>query len=348
MKNELYKRIGKGLVTPAALAALLIGVALGWGIAILIAPRATIGGVLYQSTSKYQFIDPLLACEVGTENSFPELNPIQRSLSDAVAGDIRTGKATQASVYFRFLKTAHWISVNPDQTYAPASLLKVFVMMAYYKESRDLGDPKLLQKQILFETAVDNPQATDAPGADFPHLVNHQSYSIQEVIKQMIVYSDNDALATLVDNFDPQTSKSLSEMFSDLQIDRPLTSEQEYLMPVEQYAMVFRVLYGSTYLSRSLSEQALSLLSQAQYRGALVSGVPSDVTVSHKFGITTLPATDTAPALHELHDCGIVYYPGQPYLLCIMTQGTDFPALQTMIQDLSRTAYQEVDKMENK
>ena len=42
---------------------------------------------------------------------------------------------------------------------------------------------------------------------------------------------------------------------------------------------------------------------------------------------------------HELHDCGIVYYPEHPYFLCVMTRGGDRPKLAAAIADVSKVAY---------
>jgi len=45
----------------------------------------------------------------------------------------------------------------------------------------------------------------------------------------------------------------------------------------------------------------------------------------------------------QIHDCGIVYYPKNPYILCIMTRGTDFAVQERAIQDLSKFIYNKVD-----
>jgi len=44
----------------------------------------------------------------------------------------------------------------------------------------------------------------------------------------------------------------------------------------------------------------------------------------------------------QLHDCGIVYCPRRPYLLCVMTRGDDFQELTGTIRDLSRLVYSDV------
>jgi beta-lactamase class A len=329
-------------------ATLLIGGIIGWLLPIqspfvqqqVVGAR---GGVLRESSAHYQFIDPLLACDIGTEASFPELSPLKDTLTGQVTKKINNGSAQDISVYVRLLKNAHWIAVNGQDTYAPASLLKVFVMLAYYKSANETDNPSLLQRQVKFEGSR-NP-AQDDTGEIIPHLVSGQYYTIDQVIRQMIVYSDNDALNTLLDNIDPSTLKYFELVFSDLNISPPSTWNEESFdfMSVDQYATVFRVLYGSTYLSERYSEQALDLLSQAHYKGGLVAGVPEGLTVAHKFGITTQATTTTTTQIHQLHDCGIVYYPNNPYLICVMTAGKDFGTLQSSIKDISAAAYQWLD-----
>ena len=340
----------RGALTPSVIitffcTAVVFGI-IGWFIPSPVEVSKYIGGVLLQSSNynNYKYIDPLLTCEIGGEDAFDDLRPFKAALADVIDQAVDKGEAERVSVYFRFLKSAHWFSINPEQTYAPASLLKIFVMMAYYKESRDLNNPNLLNQQVLFK-ASPNPAKDDNPGAVIPHLANDQLYTINDVIKQMIVYSDNDALNTLVDNFDQLTTQNLSEIFSDLQISSPLTDESSYFMSVDQYARVFRVLFNSTYLSRRLSEQALGMLADAQFKLGLVAGVPPETSVAHKFGVASLPATATTPASAELHDCGVVYYPGNPYVLCVMTKGSDFSMLADVIRKISAEAYTQVGKL---
>src|SRR6185436_5295057 len=94
----------------------------------------------------------------------------------------------------------------------------------------------------------------------------------------------------------------------------------------QNYSHLFRALYNGTYLSHDASEKALELLSRTKFSDGIVAGVPKETTVSHKFGERTLSLNTSS--INELHDCGIVYYPGHPYFLCIMTKGTsDFEEL---------------------
>ena len=68
--------------------------------------------------------------------------------------------------------------------------------------------------------------------------------------------------------------------------------------------------------------------------------MPPSIGVVHKFGERSLgPNGETK----QLHDCGIVYYPNHPYLLCIMTRGTSFEPLRKTIAGTSQLFYAELD-----
>jgi beta-lactamase class A len=332
------------LSLPFSIGALLFGLLVGWLLPMQspFSPtqiQSYRGALLRQDDSGYSLIAPLLACDIGSEQAFPEFIPLKAQLTSLVQQKINTGDAQEISIYLRSLKGARWIEINSKQTYAPASLLKVFVMMAYLKEADDSDNPGLLQEKVAFQGSMN--ASNDNPGEIIPHLQNGELYTIEQVIGQMIIYSDNDALNTLVDHFDPQTLKDFEAIFKDLNIPSPVVQGENSLnfMSVDNYAMVFRVLFGSTYLPDRYSEMALELLSQAHYRGGLVAGVPDTLKVAHKFGVATVPVASSTATSNELHDCGIVYYPNHPYLLCVMTDGKNFSGLQDSIEAISRAAY---------
>jgi len=109
--------------------------------------------------------------------------------------------------------------------------------------------------------------------------------------------------------------------------------------------VIFRILYNATYVGRTRAQTTLQLLSQTDFNGGIVAGVGS-TTVSHKFGERSVYAQDASGAQtlqkRELHDCGIVYYPGSPYGLCIMTEGADFAQMEGAIADISTLVYGDV------
>ncbi len=130
-------------------------------------------------------------------------------------------------------------------------------------------------------------------------------------------------------NVDPQ------DTFEYLNVTLPSSG----LLTAKQYGTFFRILFNSSYLDYDDSEKALSLLNDSTFVQGLRAGVPTNVQVAHKFG----ERWDYGNSEKELHDCGIVYYPGHPYLLCVMTQGTNFDDMASAIANISRFVYMQVD-----
>jgi len=161
------------------------------------------------------------------------------------------------------------------------------------------------------------------------------NYSIDEVIYRMIVYSDNDAKDLLLANLD---GRILARTYSDLTVNGPTIIKTDDFITVKDYATFFRVLFNASYLSQNLSEKALKILSETDFKDGLVSGVPPSVKVAHKFGEREFLDRK------QLHDCGIIYYPSHPYLLCVMTRGDNLASLAKNIADISRLVYDEVDR----
>ena len=46
----------------------------------------------------------------------------------------------------------------------------------------------------------------------------------------------------------------------------------------------------------------------------------------------------------QLHDCGIIYHPLKPYLLCVMTRGEKIADLENAIRDISKWIFERVNK----
>ena len=79
---------------------------------------------------------------------------------------------------------------------------------------------------------------------------------------------------------------------------------------------------------------------QSDYRSGIVAGVPDAVPIAHKFGECRREDEQST----QFHDCGSVYHSRTPYLLCVMSRGTDIASLGRKISDISRILYAEVDR----
>ncbi len=321
---------------------LFVGLITGWFLSYLHLSDSSFlrGNILrLDKNNTYKFIDPILACDTGAEELFPEFKPIKSSLQNYINDEVRNGNVRDVSIYLRSMKAGRWFVINGQEKYAPASLLKIFIMVAYYREFEEKKE--VLDKEVIFYRNNDSEKESSFEMES--DLIGGKYYSIGSLIEQMIIYSDNDAMNILIDNFDDKTIEAINSIFSDLNILKPSTSNEKDMdfMSVDSYAMIFRVLFGGTYLSRENSEKALSLLSKSQYKEGIAALISKDISVAHKFGVRTVAGQEGT--YHELHDCGIVYYPDHPYLLCVMTRGDDLSKLQKSIQDISKISYNKLN-----
>jgi len=305
------------------------------------------GGYIYRPRGKaiasqlrlngnYTFINPLLLSDASELKDSREFTSLKSKAQELLEKHKSSGDATQTSLYFRDLNGGRWFGVGENDIYAPASMLKVPTMIAFYKLAET--NPKILSAVVTYKGGAD--ENKDESIKPLKAIEPGKSYTIEELIHYMIAYSDNNARLLLHENIDP---KYLLEVFTDLGIDIPANSDQADFMSPKKYSYFYRILYNGTYLSRTMSEKALSLLSTPDFPQGLEAGVPTDTVVAQKFGERQLADPKSNEIYEkELHDCGIIYYPKSPYLLCVMTKGPDLSRLSSVIADISRLIYAEI------
>jgi beta-lactamase class A len=286
--------------------------------------------------SGYQFIDPLLACNVNNSRTFPEDQSLSNDIQSAINTHITAGDISKAGVYFVDLKNGKWADVDPSSQFYPSSLGKIPIMIAYYEMAET--DPTVLNKTITY---TGGPDLNDTQDIKPPQaIVVGQTYTIEQLIEYMIEDSDNNATQLLYNNVD-QTA--LQNIYNDLGIPviNDVTETDADAVTPQQISLLFRILYNGTYLSRDYSEKALELMSHSSFTQGIVAGLPSSTVVAHKLGLVGITSAGVTTE-HELHDCGIVYG-DDAYVLCIMTRGTaPLTTLEGIIAQISTIAYQHV------
>lgn len=281
-----------------------------------------------EDSPEFKYINPLLFVS-NTEEKYPILNPLKNKLAKFVSQKVSDGSAQNISVYVREMDTGRWTGVNEDDLYAPASMLKIVTLMAYLKVASD--DSRLLARKYYYDYQDNNSQFYK------PVSLKTGYYSGLVLLQQMIVYSDNIAM----DLIEQENVSSIIELYKDLKLPSPIGSPDNFMSP-RAYSRFLRTLYNATYLSRTYSEQALKLLTYTNFENGLRKGVPQTIDIAHKFGEHTA-LQEGEIKYRELHDCGIVYHPKEPYLLCVMTKGQDFSKLEEVIGGISKIVldYQE-------
>ncbi|TBR22143.1 serine hydrolase [bacterium] len=195
------------------------------------------------------------------------------------------------------------------------------------------SDPSLLSRRLLVDLPPDRTPLLIPADA---RVEAGKVYTVEELLELVVAHSDNVALDAL---YTLQLRPVYDRVFADLGLSAPPPAAPEARMRVKDYATFFRILYNASYLTREMSEKALGILARSSFRQGLPSGVPAGVPVAHKFGERT---SDGGPEL-QLHDCGIVYHPKTPYVLCVMTRGPKLVGLLSTIRRASALAYAEVD-----
>lgn len=315
----------------------------GVGTGILIAsflPQMSVieGGPLRLNSHTYKFINPLLLCDISETKETPELQSLKKIISAAINPKNTVSMGTVASVYFRDLNQGQWTAVNETEKYDPASLLKIPTMIAAYKVAEKQSG--FLSTNIGYGGGYDYNKFENFKPAQ--QIEPNHYYTVNQLIEHMVVYSDNNAFKLLNEVIGSMT---INNIYTDVGLSYMNKKIGEVdQITIKDYSYFFRIFYNGTYLTRDYSEQALGLLAASDFSQGIKSGVPSKIVVSQKFGERVNLNEQGVATGRELHDCGIVYYPGKPYLLCVMTKSTNasFNDLIGLIHNVSLLVYQAV------
>ncbi|MEK7745841.1 MAG: serine hydrolase [Elusimicrobiota bacterium] len=274
--------------------------------------------------------NPLLDLELGIE--FRETKSFRNRLEEFISQRTSSGThVSHISIYFRDLNNGPWFGVNSRELFSPASLFKVPIMMAILKEAESF--PGLLSARLTDMDPEDRSTVEITPGR---HVEKGRSYSVEELLELMIARSDNRAHDLLLGYLD---RKVFDRVFLDLGVKPPDLAARDAQMNVKEYATFFRILYNASYLGRDMSRRALEFLVRSEFDQGLAAGLPPGTMTAHKFGERAYPEG----GLRQLHDCGIIYHPRTPYVLCVMTRGEAVGDLVSVLRDASALVWRQVD-----
>lgn len=300
----------KYLVAPFLFLSLLIGVFIG--------SRTPI---FDENCAGLTLLSPLLSCAKAKS-----LAVQAGTIEEAIVALKATRSADSVSVYFQYLEDRSSFSINTEQPYNSGSLGKVLNLIWFYRQAET--DPALLERDVYYESGAMPFQQQFSSGGVIPG----HSYTFSELVDSSIINSDNNALMFLNSHMGEERS---ARAYADFNFTDDMSAPRTN---AKSYAVLFRMLYDSSYLTPASSEKALELLSKTTFSKGLRAGVPQNVRIAHKYGEWGTMEQK------ELHDCGIVYAPEHPYILCIMTAGQDWDALASTIADISELVYLQVSR----
>jgi beta-lactamase class A len=229
----------------------------------------------------------------------------------------------QVGVYFEYLPSGSSIGASDNLEVALASLIKTPLVMAVY---RQIEQGKLKKDDVL----TIKKDHLDPKFGDLWKKGEGTKITIQEAIDYALIKSDNTA-ANVLASVLPGTA--IDNVFDSLDIPTDKEGGVTVISP-KSYSSIFRSLYLSSYLKQESSNEVLEILTRTDFNDKIIAGLPGNIEVSHKIGVFN-SATNKKKGYS---DCGIVYLPQRPYLLCIMTTTND-QETQKYMQHISKMVY---------
>lgn len=293
--------------------------------------------VNHKCNNKYRFLNKELNCESKVGINKKEYTEFKEQIVRFLDQKKAEGDLTTAAVYFRDLQSGPTFGINEKENFVGASLLKVPLLLTYLNLAED--DPAILAVKLGYNVNKERKEQIFKPKET---LKFGEIYTVYELLEKTVYYSDNASFNLLIEYLDHRFpgEQKLLYTYQDLGLLLPKDKIDESIS-IKSYASMFRQLFNATYLSADTSEVALKLMTKTFFMNGLRAGIPEGIPIAHKFGERTVEY-DAGGRQRQLHDCGIVYYPGNPYLLCIMTKGDDYDKLTAVIREVSERVYLEV------
>lgn len=309
----------------------IVGIAIGFVVDIQRTKQAKVA-----CENAYQYVNKEVVCGKHDVIGKVAYEVLRGEIVHYISSEVAAGNISETSVYFRDLQHGPIFGIDDMAEFAPASLLKLPLALTYINLSST--NPNLLRTELAYDGDASVGIQTFSSKEE---LVPHKRYSIEYLLYNMIAHSDNSSyvvLSSYLANSLPNGNNIFLRTYQELGLLTP-SNVLDNSITVRGYATIFRLLYGAAYLNEQDSELVLSWLAQSTFNLGLKAGVPANIVVAHKFGERFSDDSNEK----QLHDCGIVYYPQNPYLLCIMTRGNDWNAQVKTIATISEMVYKEVD-----
>ncbi len=269
-------------------------------------------------TEKYGFLSKRIFAE-NQNDILINFVPLRAAAREYIAN-----QKVSIGYYFEYLPSGTSIGVNDQMEIRIASLIKVPIVMAVYKEIEQ-GNLSKDGQLTLSKNDINK---------DFGNLWERgegAKIEVDEAVDLALTKSDNTAARVLNSNL---PEGAVDRVYDSLDIPKNFKDDHPIISP-KNYTSILRSLYLSSYLTRDSSNEILDKLTKTEFTNMLPAGVNAGVKVAHKMGVYDAQET--------FSDCGIVYVPGRPYAICIMVKGSESEAVEH-IRLLSKMAFEYVTK----
>ncbi len=276
--------------------------------------------------SGFKYIRPLLGSERECE-SLEKYSLLKNGIKAYIENEQQSGNIAAVSVYLEDCGNNDWMGIDAEDLFMPGSLLKMPTLLTYLKMAET--NPDLLEKELLFNSK-EFPQPPKQT-FDSATIQSGRRYKVRDLIRNMLVHSDNYSTWLLNSKMNVETYK---KVYAEIGIPTPV--DYSYKISAKNYSKLLKVLYDGDYVSASHSEYAISLLLDCDFKNGMVKKLPPSVKVAHKFGEAG------TIEFSELHESGLVYIGTAPYLLTVMTKGKNVVNQAEVISNISKMVYDQM------
>lgn len=277
----------------------------------------------------FQYIQPLQFAE--PEDESISYAGVKSQLIGLIESYKNSGIISSASVYLRDFEKGNWTCINPNESFHPGSLMKVPMLITYLKMEEK--NPGTLNKRLIL---AQRPSGFPEQIYTAKQIETGKAYTVSELLKYMIQYSDNYATFLLHENVD---KAQYNTTYTAIGLPVPNIYDRNFAITSKAYSTFFKILYNGGYLSFDHSEYAMELLSKSEFSKGFEAGFPAGTPLVHKFG-----EWGDGQGVNQLHESGLVYINGSAYLLTVMTSGKDSQKLPDVVASISQMVYNNLNK----
>ncbi|QDR82397.1 serine hydrolase [Sporomusa termitida] len=217
----------------------------------------------------------------------------------------------RSAVIVRNESTGNALAINPAMVFPAASMIKIPIMIEVMRQAA-------AGKLPLAKTVAITSQMQTGGAGILKELQPGIKMTVAELVTLMIILSDNTATNVLIDLAGMAAinaaitglglrSTVLQRKMMDFAAAK---AGRENLTSAADLARLFAGIAGSTpAVPPPYNAMMLDILKRQQIRDKLPFYLPAEVIIAHKTG--TLAGAE--------HDGGILFAPGGPYIICVLT-----------------------------
>ena len=258
------------------------------------------------------------------QNDMPR-NEVQLRLMLPIEAYIAQFSDKDISLSVHDLETSAEINIRADESYYPASTIKIHLMMEIFRQARggrfSLDDCLTIVNSFpsVADGSLYSLNANDDSDASLYERIG-QTESIRELTRLMIAHSSNLATNIL---FEKVGAKQINEFIAELEIQDVAFIRGMYDLPALKkriyncgsargLTQTMRLIAEGRVVSKQDSDEMIKILLGQKFNAGIPRLLPPQTRVAHKTGWSD----------EYYHDSGIVFPENRkPYAVSIMTRG---------------------------